>query len=377
MKFTLELEQDFSDKKLPTLDLSMWLKDNGPQSSPNIEFEFFSKEMGSKYCILEKSSMDYSSKVSILSNDLCRRLLNTRESIAQSRKDQIVDEYALKMLRSGYSLSQVRFIIVSGIRSFKRKVAHAKESGTKLHRSAKSSLTDRIKKKILEKTSWFKSKGGQKKTASFSKNIKRKNTKSSSKSLRVKSVLFVPRSNSSKLCKMLRAEEQKLASITGYRVAIKERNGLQLRRILCVKNPFGNMFCGRQNCMVCKEGGKGDCRRRNICYQTTCDNCRERNAKNGIPDTPENVALYTGEAFRSPVERSQEHCRDYLAKKEDSHIWKHKTLEHPDEEVTFTMKVIKKHHSSFREWSWKQLSLLRLNSRDTTSSTAKVASTDV
>ena len=66
-----------------------------------------------------------------------------------------------------------------------------------------------------------------------------------------------------------------------------------------------------------------------------------------------------------------------MAKKEDSHIWKHKTLEHPDEEVTFTMKVIKKHHSSFREWSWKQLSLLRLNSRDTTSSTAKVASTDV
>ena len=132
LKFTLELEQDLSNKKLPTLDLSMWLKDNGPQSSPNIEFEFFSKEMSSIYCILEKSSMDYSSKVSILINDLCRRLLNTRESIAQSRKDQIVDEYALKMLRSGYSLTQVRFIIVSGIRSFKRKVSHAKESGTKL-----------------------------------------------------------------------------------------------------------------------------------------------------------------------------------------------------------------------------------------------------
>ena len=29
-------------------------------------------------------------------------------------------------------------------------------------------------------------------------------------------------------------------------------------------------------------------------------------------------------------------------------MWKHKVLEHPDEEVTFTMKVIKKHHSSFQ-----------------------------
>ena len=77
--------------------------------------------------------------------------LDTNICQNRNRKDQIVDEYALKMLRSGYSLSQVRLIIVSGIRSFKRKVTHAKESGTKLHRSAKSSLNDRIKKKIFEK----------------------------------------------------------------------------------------------------------------------------------------------------------------------------------------------------------------------------------
>ena len=53
--------------------------------------------------------------------------LDTNICQNRNRKDQIVDEYALKMLRSGYSLSQVRLIIVSGIRSFKRKVAHAKE----------------------------------------------------------------------------------------------------------------------------------------------------------------------------------------------------------------------------------------------------------
>ena len=80
----------------------------------------------------------------------------------------------------------------------------------------------------------------------------RKKINISNKYLRVKSVLFVPRSNSLKLC--------------------KESNGLQLRRIMCVKNQFGNPFCGRKNCMVCKEEDKGDCCRRNICYQTSCDN---------------------------------------------------------------------------------------------------------
>ena len=39
-----------------------------------------------------------------------------------------------------------------------------------------------------------------------------------------------------------------------------------------------------------------------------------------------NVALYTGEAFRSPFERSQEHCKDYSSKKDDSHMYKHKVL---------------------------------------------------
>ena len=47
------------------------------------------------------------------------------------------------------------------------------------------------------------------------------------------------------------------------------------------------------------------------------------------------------------AERSEEHLHDLRAQKDDSHMWKHKLLEHPDEEVTFTMKVLKKHYSAF------------------------------
>ena len=98
--------------------------------------------------------------------------------------------------------------------------------------------------------------------------------------------------------------------------------------------------------MVCKEGGKGDCRRRNVVYMTTCDSCRARNAATGVEDTAANVGAYWGEASRSPAERSAEHMRDYQDQKEDSHMYKHKLLEHPEEEVSFTMRVVKKHTSS-------------------------------
>ena len=82
---------------------------------------------------------------------------------------------------------------------------------------------------------------------------------------------------------------------------------------------------------------------------TTCESCVTRNAAAGVESTPDNVAHYVGEANRSPAERSAEHLQDLKDKKEDSHMWAHKLLEHPDEEeVKFSMKVLKKHSSAFQ-----------------------------
>ena len=271
--------------------------------------------------------------------------MNTKETISQQRKDEIVDEFSLKLLRSGYSTPCVRQIIISGLRGFLRKVSNAKQSGVSLHRSAQSTLEARIKKKLTEKSAWFK---GNSKKGSF-RSKKHKNIPKKSQNPRVVTVMFVPRTNNSKLCKILRAEEEKLTQITGYKCAIKERNGTQIRRILVKKNPF-ILPCGRESCLICKGGEpKADCRRRNIVYMTTCESCVTRNAAAGVENTPENVAHYVGEAARSPAERSAEHLQDLKDKKEESHMWSHKLLEHPDEdEINFSMKVLKKHSSAFQ-----------------------------
>ena len=107
------------------------------------------------------------------------------------------------------------------------------------------------------------------------------------------------------------------------------------------------MFCGRDSCMICKPGGSGDCRRRNILYLNTCDNCRAANAAAGVESTAANTAGYLGESFRSGSERSAEHLQDCRNKKEEGHMWRHQQEAHPDENVTFTMKVIKRFLSSF------------------------------
>ena len=62
---------------------------------------------------------------------------------------------------------------------------------------------------------------------------------------------------------------------------------------------------------------------------------------------------YYGEYFRSPAERCHEHYQDYVNQKEDSHMWKHKLLAHPDQNVTFTMVVLKNSRAHLKEWSWR------------------------
>ena len=153
LKFTIELEKDFQDKKLPTLDTNIWF--SRPEAgAPGVQYEFFEKSMNSKFCILEKSAMAYENKLSILSNEVVRRLLNTSETISQDGKDSILNDFVLKMLRSGYNVGQCRDILISGIRFYNAKVSRAIKSGSKLHRSAQSSLGSRLKKKMQQKGWW-------------------------------------------------------------------------------------------------------------------------------------------------------------------------------------------------------------------------------
>ena len=59
------------------------------------------------------------------------------------------------------------------------------------------------------------------------------------------------------------------------------------------------------------------------------------------------VAVYVGETSRSAFERGREHQADFRNKDKDSHMLKHKLIQHPDQEVTYSMKIMKKHRTCF------------------------------
>ena len=119
------------------------------------------------------------------------------------------------------------------------------------------------------------------------------------------------------------------------KVRIVEETGDTAKALVHKANQWAGEDCQRSDCMICRSGdNQGDCRRRNLVYQTSCSECSDKGR-----DT-----LYLGESSRSGYERGVEHLRDAKTQRENSHMFEHQQEELPDiKEVKFKMKVIRGH----------------------------------
>ena len=86
----------------------------------------------------------------------------------------------------------------------------------------------------------------------------------------------------SELANRLRDNEEKMESMSGFRMKIVERGGSKLVDMLHKANPWAGEDCQRDRCLLCstkKDEGKEnsqDCKRRNCVYETTCLTCTRR-----------------------------------------------------------------------------------------------------
>ena len=243
-------------------------------------------------------------------------------------------------------------------------------------------MKQRNKKKLLAKTTWFREK--RKRDADDDEDEleeiklparkrrageKQKDGGDAGKiAPDVKAVMFVPFTAGSKLAKSLRDAEEKLGSITGYRLKIVEKAGDKLVDLLTKSNPWQGMDCGRDACLLCKTKLKTernltqDCHTRNLVYETCCMTCLkkdeeevERKYEGDARKMKEmkgkiRMHLYVGETSRSMYERALEHQGDVEQLKTSSHMLRHLVEMHGGEErskVEFGVKVLRYTRSSF------------------------------
>ena len=86
----------------------------------------------------------------------------------------------------------------------------------------------------------------------------------------------MPYTPNSELAKELRQVEEVMETMSGMRLKIVEKAGIQLKRILVKTNPWAGWDCQREECLVCQTReetgvGKGKpCYKRNVLYETWC-----------------------------------------------------------------------------------------------------------
>ena len=91
IQLTVDVPSDHSDKKLPVLDLKMWVEDRvgeGGEEYLEVRHEFYEKEMVAPSLISRDSALPTKVKVTTLTQEIIRIRKNTSRSIREKVRIQ-------------------------------------------------------------------------------------------------------------------------------------------------------------------------------------------------------------------------------------------------------------------------------------------------
>ena len=124
LNMTMETKENFCGEYLPTLDVNLAVT-----STNRLKFKHFEKPTCSNLTLQMRTAMEENSKMGILGNEVIRRMLNIWGDNMDEVRRNVIDEYAVKILTSGYSVEQARRIILGGLRGYEAKVKRRIEGG--------------------------------------------------------------------------------------------------------------------------------------------------------------------------------------------------------------------------------------------------------
>ena len=218
----------------------------------------------------------------------------------------------IKLKNSGYDQKFRIEIVDSALKAFENMVEEDRKGNKPLFRDRKWQYEERLAEKQNKKRNWFRNENSK-----------------------YKSVLFVPPTPGSQLARELQIRENELNKYNEERIKIIESGGVKIEELITKKNPFKKGKCGEIKCPLCKNKKNDEkieilCNTNNIGYRWTCQNCQTKDKKR----------VYEGESSRSARLRGKEHLQGYKNKSESNMLYKHKILEHPEEEnIEFKMEI--------------------------------------
>ena len=321
-------------------------------------FKFREKPTNNNKVLQKRSPMGENQKMTILTQEVIRRLRNTSELLEDKEFKDILERYCQKLFNSGYREDQIRKIMIAGIRGWGSKVARCKAENKKLRKTARDSEEMRMRTKLTGRTTWFKKRRPQKKdwypNGGGHKPGRKDKVQYTAPGSSPKSVLFIEQTPGGELATRLRELLQRLEPTIGIKIKVVERSGRTLQSVFPLTTIWDGAPCGRrkEECITCTQGAEiiPNCTQKSVLYENICNICipsatgkEQIGLEEQRTDCP---AIYIGETSRSIAERSREHWAGYIGGKEDNHMRRHQQMEHEGGPPNFTMRVIESHRTA-------------------------------
>ena len=280
------------------------------------QFCFYSKEISSKFFIPFKSAHSMSMKKRMLANEGLRRLLNMSPDLLWEDSVEVMNEFVVKMTRSGYPSSWRTEAVKSAIKMHEDMIKDEQSGKRPLFRPKEFKAEERRLEKLKKQHEWHK--GGKEDGVLAGAPLIICPSDGGAISRKMKEI-----------CKKFKAEHK-------IDVKVFERGGVKMGSI-AKADPLSQKGCDRDDCFPCKSGGGGDCSKSCSAYRIECEECKKSDLS----------AVYEGETGRNCYSRGLEHLEGLSKEKEDNPLWKHCQLQHGGVKVKFKMVCLKSFKTAF------------------------------
>jgi hypothetical protein len=303
IKLTSECPSDNQSGYVPILDLQCKVVKN------RIVHKFYEKPMNTRYCILRKSACGERTKFTTLVQETIRRMRNCCENVPETEKEEILQDWVLKMRRSGYSGRYRQKVLVAADGIMKQKVKDDLEGKVPLYRGKDYKAKERRLKKEKKSINWY-------------------NGKSTREKYYAAPLIVDPTPDG-----IFKQELEKICREQGEGgglwVKVIERGGNKIKNI-CKSNPSGSKSCGRTTCGICRGEKPGRCSTKGAGYRCCCLECKNEGVK----------AYYEGETGGNAHNRYLLHeAAVEKGKVEASAMAKHMAVQHGGMKGKFSMEV--------------------------------------
>ena len=303
IQFTREVPSESPTGYIPVLDMQVAINQFG-----QISRRFYSKPMNTPFTILARSVHSWQVKRSTLTQEGVRRMLNTSTNTPSHARNQILQDWDMKMNLSGYTKSFRGNVISSAIQIYHQKLLTAQQGGQPVHRPSGWEAARRDMDKHINTHTWY---HGKSKTQN-------------------QAPLIIDSTATGKLESDIKSILSEASRKSNINIKLVVRGGRKISKN-APSDPFASRLCDRESCQVCTSvDSKGGCKQASIGYTLSCDPCHLNQIE----------ATYQGESSKSAFERGLQHSKGLLKKAEDNPIWKHSQLHHnSDNKIGFSMQV--------------------------------------